>query len=114
MQELESSIQKSIMAWLERAGIEHWRMALGAVMVRTAGGGKAKTKNPMKGFPDIWGFMPLTERGEIFTIEVKKPKTGRLSKEQIDWQEKLKRRGVFYIEARSVNDVAQAFAKRFG
>lgn len=107
----EADIQRAICNWLKAKGIFWKRMALGGVM---QAGGTFRTKNPMKGFGDLWGFMPGTRRGEIFVIECKKPKTGRLSDEQKDWRVTYQRFGVFYIEARSLDDVIDAFARRFG
>lgn len=109
----ESQIQKAITDWLTAKNIFWKRMALGPMM---HGGGKAKLRmvaNPMKGFPDLMGFLPLTSRGELFAIEIKS-ENGRLSPEQKQWREDLERHGAFYIEARSLDDVIDAFARRFG
>ena len=107
----ESLVQQAIMDWLTATRIFHKRMPLGGVMAK---GGAFMMKNPMKGFPDLWGFLPGTRRGEMFVIEVKKQKTGRLSPEQKEWRATLERFGVFYIEARTIDDVREAFARRFG
>ena len=108
----ESLVQKAITDWLTAAGIDWHRMHLGPVM-RGTPGRPILGKNPLKGFPDIFGFIPATTRGETFYIEVKKD-SGRMSPEQKMWRERLERHGALYIEARSVDDVAQAFAKRCG
>jgi hypothetical protein len=107
----EADIQRSITDWLSAKGIFWKRMALGGVM---QAGGAFRTKNPMTGFGDLWGFLPGTKRGEIFVIECKKPKTGRLSDQQKDWRVTYCRFGVLYILATSLDDVTQAFEVRFG
>lgn len=108
----ESLVQKAITDWLTAAGIDWHRMHLGPVM-RGTPGRPILAPNPLRGFPDLFGFLPATTRGELFVIEVKK-ETGKLSPYQKAWRRKLEGHGVMYIEARSVDDVAQAFARRFG
>jgi hypothetical protein len=109
----ESLIQKSITDWLSAKGIFWRKMHIGPVM-RGSFANPRYSANPMRGYPDLWGFVPHTTRGEMFTIEVKKPKTGKISKEQAQWFLDLRKHGVFYIEARSLDDVIQAFERRFG
>ena len=96
----EGDILKAITDFLTAKGILHWRANLGGVM-HHVNGKMIFRKNPMKGFPDIAGAVD----GKMFAIEVKKPKTGRQSPEQKDWQEKLEQNGVTYLIATSVDDV---------
>ncbi len=100
---LESQIQRAISDWLDLHGFFWRRMPMGGV--RQAGAGFKK--NPMKGFPDLWGLFPS---GRMYAIEVK-TKTGRMSKEQAIWKYDLTRLGAVYIEARSIDDVASAMAE---
>lgn len=109
----EGLTQKAITDWLDAKRIFWKRMSLGPV-IRGKPGAHRYSKNPLKGFPDLFGFLPGTERGEIFVIEVKKEKTGKLSPEQKQWRQDLESRGVMYIEARSLKDVISAFSRRFG
>ena len=99
---LEQEIQRQIMLWLGGERILHWKCSLGGA--RIAGGRRGK--NPMKGFPDVAGVMPCGT-GRLFVVEVK-TKTGRLSPEQLKWRELLEAKGVFYVLARSLDDVIAA------
>lgn len=63
--------------------------------------GGVRKRNPMKGFPDLWGLQP---GGRLFAIEVKRP-DGRFSKEQIQWRKYLIDNGAIYIAARSIDDL---------
>ncbi len=99
---LESEIQTQILDYLKARGILRWRCNLGGVRFK---GGKGR--NPMTGFPDIAGICPHGH-GRFFTIEVK-AKKGVMSPEQLVWRTKLEAKGVVYILARSVDDVAVVF-----
>lgn len=85
-----------------------WRVALGPAIRGKSG---VRTKNPMRGFPDLAGIVPGTA-GQLFAIEVKKPKQGRLSEEQEVWISRLSERGVLTIVARSLDDVMIEFNQR--
>lgn len=99
----ESEIQREIAVWLAARGVLFWRCNLGGVRRS----GKGFTSNPMRGFPDLAGIMGCGT-GRLFTIEVK-TKVGRLSPEQERWRAVLEAKGVVYILARSLDDVATRF-----
>jgi hypothetical protein len=94
----ETAIQRDILDWLRAHGHMAERMSLGGVRH----GGIYK-KNPLKGFPDIFAVLKGGS-GRLIAIEVK-TKQGRLTKEQIEWGDKLRSFGVAAIVARSVDDV---------
>ena len=100
----ESEIQKAILEWLKAKDFLVERFPLGGVLMNV-GGKKFMRKNPMKGFPDLFGYF---NDGRGFAIEVKTPK-GRLSKEQAEWHRILKSRKVSVLVARSLDDVIKAF-----
>lgn len=62
----------------------------------------------MKGCADILGVMP-DGTGRILAVEVKTPKKGVQSADQILFERRLKRAGGVYILARSVEDVECVF-----
>lgn len=95
----EAEIQTGILKAFRARGIFHRRMKLGKVRGSAA-------VNPMKGFPDIWGFLGHT--GQMFVCEVKKP-GGKLSPEQVDWRVIFNNRAVPYILAYSVEDAVQGY-----
>lgn len=66
-------------------------------------GGGYTAPNPLKGFPDIFGYLP---DGRGFVIEVK-TETGKVSPLQNDWLVKLQNTGVICIVARSLDDVKE-------
>ena len=94
----ESDIQRQILDWLKARGIFHRRLPVGAV--RHSGIAK---KSPIKGFPDIMGFLPNT-MGRAFFIEVKTSK-GELSQCQSETINELIRQGAIVIVARCLEDV---------
>ena len=77
------------------------RMSIGAVHKR---GGFAK--NPLKGFPDLMGFLKAGN-GRMFVIEVKRKDGGVLSPDQKKWLEFLCKTGVLCIVGRSADYVAE-------
>lgn len=94
---LETEIQRQILDWLTSRRIWHRRLSIGAVKVKGA-----RRKNPLKGFPDIFGILP-DGLGRMFVIEVK-TKSGRLKEEQLQCRAELEAKGVVYILARSLDD----------
>lgn len=97
MTELESDILATILAYLRIRGITHWRVPLSGLFNQGR-----KTKNSMKGHPDVAGLLP---GGRYFAIEVKRPKGARWSEEQHEWRAKLEGAGALYLVATSVGDV---------
>jgi hypothetical protein len=78
----EKAIEQAMRVKLEQMGCLVIKMHLGPVLVR----GGMRVKNPNAGFPDLFGWLP---NGRGFAIEVKKPKTGRISEEQTEWLKAL-------------------------
>lgn len=104
----ESELQKSFTRWLDFQGIVWWRMPLGPV-VHTLGKRFFFKKNPLKGFPDFAGLCTQRHIGRLWVVELKHPKTGRLSDEQREWRDKLKNAGAFYAEVRTIEEAAKFF-----
>lgn len=98
----EAELLTQILKYLKEKGILAFRIPLGPVLH-----GGIKKKNPLKGFPDIMGFMPNT-KGRAFTIECKIDKA-KLSDDQLEMEEKLYKAGVLTITARKLDDVMDYF-----
>ncbi len=95
----ESEIQRAILDWLALSGYSAWKMPLGAMQVK----GGYFAKNPLKGFPDIFGICKY-QPGRLFTIEVKTP-VGKLAPMQKEWMTKLCNLGCLSIVATNVDTV---------
>jgi hypothetical protein len=109
----EKGIQAQILAWLEVVpDLKAVRVPVGPMLVGNKPGRKAVwTSSPIKGFPDIMGWLA---DGKPFYIEVKSP-TGRLRPEQKDWRVFLSDKpGCIYILARSVHDVIEGLKEHRG
>lgn len=102
---LEADLQRAIMAWLKRQGIEHWRMPLGPVL---HGGGRRWGENPIKGFPDLAGILKREHHGRFWALELKSA-TGRLSPEQSAWILRLKYAGAAVTVVKSMGEVEHFF-----
>jgi hypothetical protein len=100
----EADILHAILAYLSCAGILHWRVSVSAVFLD---GGRAFSRNQMKGFPDVAGVL---SGGRLLAIEVKRPR-GRLSPKQVDWRVKLEAAGALYILATKLEDVLDALRR---
>lgn len=83
----ESDLQKMVLSYLKLNHYFHYRNFVGPVL---AGG--MRRKNPMKGLPDI---IMCDRKGHMIGIELKSDK-GKLSGEQMEWQEKFHNHGVIY------------------
>lgn len=102
---LEAELQRAILAWLRKQGIECWRMPLGPVL---QGGGRRWAENPLKGFPDIAGVLQREQRGRFWALELKSA-TGRLSPEQSAWILRLKYSGAAVTVVKSLAEVEHFF-----
>jgi hypothetical protein len=90
---------------LQRLGIIFWkRIYMGGRLHR----GKM-VKNPNAGMPDLVVF----HRGRCAFIELKKPKGGVFSKEQIEFKGQCERQGIFWASARSRSEMRHAL-REFG
>ncbi|UEX89710.1 VRR-NUC domain-containing protein [Staphylococcus ratti] len=92
----ESEIQKQIIEYLNKSECKVWRANAGMVRV-----GKRTLKLLPKGFPDIFGVR--LKDGKFIAIEIKKP-TGKLSIEQIEFQDWAMKQKIIYGVAYSVDD----------
>lgn len=92
----EAEIQKQIIESLNNSECQVWRANAGMVRV-----GKRTLKLLPKGFPDIFGVR--LKDGKFIAIEIKKP-TGKLSSEQIEFQEWAIKHKIVYGVAYSVED----------
>lgn len=86
----ESEIQAQILHYLRTQQYFVWRSHTGPMLQK----GGRRVSNPLKGYPDISGILK-TRPGVLFCIEVKTEK-GKLSKEQLEWKEKLTMHGCHY------------------
>jgi len=100
----ERDIQGQIVDYLGvLKGVRYVRVPVGAV-VHQRHGKMFYKPSPLKGFPDLMGWM---DDGTPFYIEVKTIK-GRLRSEQQDWKEFFESKPkCIYIVARSVMDVVE-------
>lgn len=100
----ESAIQKQIIEWLNgQPGVHAVRVPLGP-MIQYGG---VRVLNPLKGFPDIMGWLG---DGQPFYIEVKGP-AGRLSDKQKWWGTFFEERPVsVYMVASSLDQVITRFS----
>ena len=98
----ESVLQKQILDMLKIEGYSAWKMPLGAMMVRS-GSRLVYAKNPLKGFPDIFGICKY-HKGRMFAIEVK-IEGGKVKPEQKEWHELLVALGCICFVARDLETV---------
>lgn len=103
----ESALDAEVRRYLESAkasGLVRWFVRVEVKKLPGRGGSRP---NVMKGFPD---FMGVTTEGRFFVIE-DKSKKGKLSKEQVEWRERITACPLsIYVEARHVEDVRRAIA----
>ena len=85
---------------LEDSGLLWWRMPVGGV-AQMVGPKMIFKKSPIKGFPDLCG---LSSSGVFFAIELKSS-TGKLSPEQMEWQEKLNDNEAIAVVLRSYQEI---------
>lgn len=102
--QLESDIQRAILAALTLRRIWCWRVNSGAMVVGE-GAGRRFVKLAPPGTPDILGVLP-DGTGRMFGFEVKTA-TGKQSVAQIAWHKRADASGVRY---RVVRSVAEALA----
>lgn len=102
--QLESDIQRAILAALTLRRIWCWRVNSGAMVVGE-GAARRFVKLSPPGTPDILGVLP-DGSGCLFGLEVKTA-TGKQSAAQIAWQKRAEASGVRY---RVVRSVAEALA----
>lgn len=105
----EADLQRDLMAWLKRHGIEHWRMPIGPVV---RGGGKVWSSNPLKGFPDVAGLCTKKYPGRFWALELKST-VGKVSSDQAAWLARLKMGGAAVAVIRNMGD-AILFFKALG
>jgi len=121
----ETSIQRSILAYLKAKGVFAFRVNTGGVMRKgrwcpspTVTKGTAdiiaiqrKTlmrEYPVAGFKQLVTFSPVGAIGQFVAIEVKSAK-GKLSPAQEVFKANVEKAGGIYVVARSVKDVQGVF-----
>ncbi|MBI5975183.1 VRR-NUC domain-containing protein [Staphylococcus canis] len=92
----EAEIQKQIIESLNNSECKVWRANAGMIRV-----GKRTLKLLPKGFPDVFGVR--LKDGKFIAIEIKKP-NGKLSSEQIEFQNWALKHKLIYGVAYSVDD----------
>jgi len=102
----ESSIQWSILKWLETTGLLHWRANSGEVFVH----GRRITLGP-DGCPDVIVLVPPT--GHFMGLEVKSAK-GSVRSEQVAFAKRLNDCGASYYVVRTLDEARNAVAKEMG
>jgi len=102
---LEADFQRTVLEFLRKNHIEHWRMPIGPVLKK---GGTQWASNPLKGFPDIAGILKKGQPGKFWALELKTP-TGRLSFEQQAWLERLTAAGASAAVVTNLVEVAKFF-----
>lgn len=95
----ERQIQNEILNLLNLKGVFAWHVKNGATYDRRLGVYRSNTS--VKGVPDIVGVTPT---GRFLAIEVK-TKTGRVSKEQKAFIERIESQGGIAFVARDIQDV---------
>jgi hypothetical protein len=98
----ESEIQKAILQLLLAKRIFVWRQNTGTVEVEDR-----YVSFGARGTSDILGIYP---GGRFMAIEVKRPKTGKLSTEQITFLQKVRKAGGIAMVADCVADVERLLA----
>ena len=104
----ESDIQKACLEWLHYQGIFAWRS--NQVPVPLKGGGFRRFVG-LRGVSDILGILPqrcsCALQGVFLAVEVKRPRTGRLSPEQKAFLAKVNDLGGLGIVVTSVEDLEE-------
>lgn len=101
----EGAVLNSILDYLRIRHVFAWRNNTGATKIRTPGGDRF-IRYGLKGSSDILGIL---DDGRFLAIEVKAP-AGRVTQEQKDFLESIRKRGGVAFVARSVEDVVQNLA----
>lgn len=99
----EGEVQAAICDYLSLKGYLFSRTNNSPIYDRTRGAFRALPKYARRGWPDIC----LIKSGVFYGIEVKAEK-GRLSPEQEQLGDEIKRNGGMYIVAKSIRDVQSA------
>ena len=104
----ESEIQAMILQWLNLKGLFCWRNNTGAVKIQNVNGTTRMFRAGMSGMPDILG---ISKKGRLFAIEVKRPKTGRLTDIQANTILKLREQGAVAFVATDLETVQEYLSK---
>ena len=101
---LEADFQRTVLEFLRKNHVEHWRMTMGPVLKK----GGTWAQNPLKGFPDIAGVLQKKHPGKFWALELKTA-TGRLSLEQSAWLVRLKAAGAEAAVVTNLMEVSKFF-----
>lgn len=102
MNPTEHQIQALILEYLQRKHLFCWRNNTGAVRLENKDGSMRMFRAGVSGLPDILG---ISHQGRLFAIEVKRPRTGRLTELQADMILKLREQNAVAFVATSLEDV---------
>lgn len=100
---LEKEIQKAILEHLKGLGLYVWINKTQGTFDPKARVFR-KNKHNLNGVPDILGILP---NGKFLGIEVKRPKTGKVSPDQQEFIDRAVSLGAVCFVARSVDDVIE-------
>ena len=105
----EAELQKICKQLLAQSGLLFWRVSNGPVIHRLGSGKNVRTfmkKSEIAGFPDFAG---VTKEGTFFALELKSEK-GKVSPEQMDWQDRLSDSNAIVGVARTPDHIRQFIA----
>lgn len=91
-------MQLSYEVWEATYSIPNGASTGGDALGRQIQGGKLKAEGLKRGVPDICVAWPYGGYAGLY-IEMKKPKKGRLSQDQLDWHTRLRKRGYKVVVA---------------
>lgn len=104
----EREIQRQILDYLEARSYDVYRFPLAGAITRNKEGDAFMRRNPMAGFPDLFGFFRRVSGA--FAIEVKRP--GQYPRaNQARWITKLNENNIVAITAWSVKDVEELISE---
>jgi hypothetical protein len=102
----EKSIQDSILRWLKKTNLIHWRAMAGHLFM-----GKRRYIVGPEGLPDIIVVMP--PNGKFLGLEVKSAR-GKLRPCQVEFCKKATDNGAVYRVVRSLQQAKEAVAEAYG
>ena len=108
---LETSEQRTLVAWMRMRGIRHFAVPNGAILGGRNKWGllnKLKAEGMLPGAPDLVLIDPAPRTGEVVCLELKRRKGGKLSKSQEAVLDQLYEAGWHVIVANGAKEAMQA------